>query len=439
MKNSSTARPSHPSRPQHPARTSDPARTPHPTRTSHSTRTSHPDPASPIINIIITVVILLAAGSCSPLSGYRELIDADFQQPLLLNVETLNESAFMLQFSEPVNAAADAIQYLVESTGDTGTLKQINMSGEDTNALILQAGTPLRPGERCLIRGYVTDRAGNSLTFSAAAYGWNDQIPNLVINEFTTQGSSANPDRVELAVTAAGNTAGVTFYDGVSSDWIQRVILPPIDVEPGDFIVIHCGKEPVYPEPETLSISESDSPHAIDTAWDIWIPEGSGLSGNNGIISLYASPRGELLDAVLYSNRTSTSDTNYAGFGSKALLARTAALAEEAGWLPHESVEEYAVSDFEPAFEPASTSTSTSTSTSAHGTASSPVPAASAPTEPYQLKPEDGVNPDPSTATRSMCRWNPAIDTDTRHDWYIVPVRKASFGEINYPEEYNPD
>ncbi len=414
MKNRSTARPSHPSRPQHPARKADPARTSHPTRksdparTSHPSRPSSPDSARPCINIIITVLILLAAGSCSPLSGYRELIDTDFQQPLLLNVETLNESAFVLQFSEPVIAAPDAIQYLVESTGDTGTLKQINISGGDTDTLFLQTGSPLRPGERCLIRGYVTDRAGNSLTFSAAAYGWNDQIPDLVINEFTTQGSSSNPDRVELAVTGAGNTAGVTFYDGVSTDWIQRVILPPIDVEPGDFIVIHCGKEPVYPEPETLSITESDSPHAVDTAWDIWIPEGSGLSGNNGIISLYASPRGDLLDAVLYSNRTSTSDANYAGFGSKALLARTAVLAEEAGWLPHESVEGNAVS-------------------------------AAAPAEPYQLKPEDGVNPDPSTATRSMCRWDPAIDTDTHHDWYIVPVRKASFGEANYPEEYKPD
>jgi hypothetical protein len=53
------------------------------------------------------------------------------------------------------------------------------------------------------------------------------------------------------------------------------------------------------------------------------------------------------------------------------------------------------------------------------------------------IRPEDGINPDGSAGTRSICR-RKGEDTDSREDWYIVPTRHASFGEENSEELYAP-
>jgi len=54
-----------------------------------------------------------------------------------------------------------------------------------------------------------------------------------------------------------------------------------------------------------------------------------------------------------------------------------------------------------------------------------------------KVRPEDGVNPEGSTGTRSICR-AAGEDTDTRRDWHIVPTRQASFGRENSQEVYIP-
>ena len=50
--------------------------------------------------------------------------------------------------------------------------------------------------------------------------------------------------------------------------------------------------------------------------------------------------------------------------------------------------------------------------------------------------PEDAVNPDGSTGTRSICRASVPSDTDTASDWHIVPTRGSTFGEENSDQVY---
>ncbi len=60
---------------------------------------------------------------------------------------------------------------------------------------------------------------------------------------------------------------------------------------------------------------------AMDGAREFWDPGDDGaLPGENGAVTLYGSPTGRILDALLYSCRFSDSDTKYSGFGSRALL-----------------------------------------------------------------------------------------------------------------------
>ena len=60
-------------------------------------------------------------------------------------------------------------------------------------------------------------------------------------------------------------------------------------------------------------------------------PAAAGSPGTMGVLSLYQRPE-VLMDGFLYSNRTSTSDEKYRGFGSAATLARAEELVRDGGW-----------------------------------------------------------------------------------------------------------
>jgi hypothetical protein len=55
-----------------------------------------------------------------------------------------------------------------------------------------------------------------------------------------------------------------------------------------------------------------------------------------------------------------------------------------------------------------------------------------------QLRPEDVVDPEDSTATRSMSRGSDGADTDTAADWHITPTSGYTFGGPNTDEVYEP-
>jgi hypothetical protein len=251
----------------------------------------------------------------------------------------------------------------------------------------------LDPGAPYSLSARVADRVGNTLTFVARFYGFNPRVPQLRINEITTQGSSSNPDKVELLALSEGNTAGVALYEGTRDYWDQRKVLPPVELQAGDYLVIHCKPAGTPDEvDETEDPDACSAEEAVPGAWDFWIAGGTGLSGNNGVISLYRSARGPALDGFLYSNRSSSSDERYRGFGSSRTLERAEQLAAEGQW---------AVQDL-------------------------------------LIAPEDAVDPEDSTATRSMCRTPGAEDTDSAADWHIVPTSSSSFGRVNTVEEYVP-
>ncbi len=342
----------------------------------------------------------MALPGCSPLTGFRALTEADIEPPLLLFGTTVSEQLFLLRFSEPVYAIPDSFSCtLQDASGEAVKTVSIDEDGEEISFML---DRPLPPGEKGILQGAVEDAAKNSLYFTISLYGYNDRVPKVLINEFTPQGSSAHPDRVELLVLESGDTAGMVFYDGVAGNYRQLLQLPSLEVSPGDMIVIHCADEGGNQSNEKVSMTESIAASAADTAWDLWIDDAVGLSGNNGVLSLYTAVGGELADAVLYSNRTSSSDERYQGFGSRALAERVELLNEQLGWKPQSRDDNRTQSDM-------------------------PL-----------LRPEDAVNPEDSTATRSICRRDPVQcgDSDTKDDWYIVPTRSASFGAPNCTEEY---
>ncbi len=331
-----------------------------------------------IIQITAVLILLIIINSCGPLEDYRQFTDRDIKPPIFISMGTLDAKTLELHFSEKISSEPEYL--FIDPAVEISSL---NVENENIQIIFTR---DLEPGGLFKIEISVSDLSGNSLTLISDFYGFNSNLPEIIINEFTCQGSTTNPDKVELRVLSDGNTAGICIYEGVDTEWAQRKILPPIDVVQNDYIIIHfkpAGSTDEIDETDSTDISGGLNVHP--DAWDLWVEGGTGLSGNNGTITLFSNPRGNLLDCVLYSNRTSSSDEKYRGFGSTVMMNKADRLFELGGWNAEEDL----------------------------------------------IAPEDAIDPEDSTATRSICRESVYTDFNNTSDWHIVPTSTASFGEIN--------
>lgn len=320
--------------------------------------------------VVLTCIISLLLCGCPPIETYQKLTASDRIPPTIDSACSIDSSVISIICSEPVSA--DEQGFLISPGCTIASIEE-----EDTS-IFIHTDAPLDAGVTYTIEGVLSDAAGNHVMFSVDVFGWNPSPPVLLINEFTTKGSSRHPDAVELIACTDGNTAGICLYDGVPDSYRQRCILPSCEVSAGDLLVIHCTDTP-------------ESLMEVSEAVQFIMEEPCGLSANNGVLSLFSSPYGQCMDAVIYSNRYVTSDTRYGGFGSAAVLHRASHIGEIDQW---------------------------------RGTGSG------------SILPEDAVRSDTMTATRTTCRQYPPVDTDCADDWHIVPTSCASFGLPNCSEVY---
>jgi hypothetical protein len=249
------------------------------------------------------------------------------------------------------------------------------------------------PGQHYILSTEAADARGNSSSFLAEFYGFNGRVPRLLINELTPRGSGSHPDCTELKVLSDGNLGGVVLYNGTPGSFDGRLIFPACAVRAGSFIIVHWKPAGIPGEvDETSDPSASTGSDTSDTALDFWVRDCAGLGGNNGVLTVFERPGGACIDGVIYSNRTSESDERYRGFGAEDMLARAEELVSDGGWACAGK----------------------------------------------KIAPEDCVNPEGSTGTRSLCRTPGAPDTNGPEDWHVVPTRKASFGAENSAEVYAP-
>ncbi len=332
----------------------------------------------------LMAVVILCTACCGPIPDLRDLTELDAYPPVLQGIHVLEARRLRLEFDESCEFIDDP--YLTPEL-------EISAITADGNSLIIDFVSSQQPGVRYYIDGSVCDQRGNSTDFILHFYGFNPRIPDMLINEFTTQGSGNHPDLVELYAAGKGNCAGMCLYEGTETNWDEMFVLPSIELETGDFILVHFKPEGIPEEvDETGATDISGGLDASPEAFDLWLPGGSGLSGNNGTLTLYSSPHGEPVDGVLYSNRTSASDETYRGFGSLKVMQRADELYELGEWTAQGEL----------------------------------------------VAPEDAIDPEDSTSTRSICRAGEPVDTNSASDWHIVPTSGYTFGAINNDEVYVP-
>jgi hypothetical protein len=355
------------------------------------------------------VLTLCLCTCCGPIADIRESLNPDLIPPQLLGVCTLSAEQLELSFDEPPFCR-------LEDLAVEPFLEVLSVHSEECR-LLIQIASQI-PGWPYQLEALVEDEAGNGLHFLLQFYGFNGEVPELLINEFTTRGTGNHPDAVELKVVRGGNMGGVVLYEGTPGNYDDRLIFPAFEAADDDFLIIHFKPQGIAEEIDETSAKDlSGGLDASDQAYDFWLPAGAGISGNNGVISCYNRPGGEILDGVLYSNRTSDSDEKYGGFGTRDSWERARELVADGGWFIAGE----------------------------------------------RVRPEDAVNPEGSTGTRSLCRGSgsvaaaadsatnatstapgesggsagpAAVDTDSAADWHIVPTLGSTFGEENTDEIY---
>ena len=318
----------------------------------------------PMPAVLLAGVLGGLLAGCTPLQDFAAATGADITPPRFVRLSVTGAAELRITLDKAAVAVADGLSI-------SPPLGRISAHSSGLE-LVVQTELPAEPGAAYLLQGTVEDSAGNSLRFLLRFFGHNPQPPRLLINELNPRGSGNNPETVELIALSAGDLAGITLYNGAAADWDSKLILPRHSVQPGDFVLIHFR------------------PHAgaTDTAHNFWVPDGSGLPGNNGVVALYSFPGGEILDAVIYTNRTSQSDQRYRGFGSTRMLRRVDEIVAGGAWQ-----------------------------------IAGP-----------EARPEDMVDVTHSTATRSLNRSSGSADSNRRADWHVVPTRGSTFGAVNSDE-----
>lgn len=322
----------------------------------------------PIVTFSFILALICSTCSCEAQPQkelFNVLLGTDHHSPILLETTAVDTHTVTYRFNEMVFCSADDFS-CEEPT------QHITSVHPYEETITITFGRPLVPGKRISVSGIVADQMGNTLTFTRGVWGCNPDLPKIKINEFSTKGSASNPDRVELITLSDGNLAGLTCYIGMPQTFDAEFVFPAIDVQQGEYIVLTYGQKP-----------------SGECTYDLYAGE-EGIGANNGVISLCDRPEGTVIDAVLYSNRTSESDENYSGFGTKKVQTWAQLLEDSGQWLP------------------------------------------------LPTTPEIAIDSTDHTATRTFCRTQGEIDTHSKDDWHIVPTRQGSFGEPNSDEVYAP-
>lgn len=248
------------------------------------------------------------------------------------------------------------------------------LDSRKSNHVVIALEQALEPGKSVRISGTVKDEAGNRMSFEGEAYGFNPRMPEVLITELTSDGTPKSPDRTEIAALSDGNIAGMCLCDGIRTDFVSWFVFPDCEVRKGDYIIVCWDGKWSSPKPSVHVFSAKGNP-----------------SQYNGIQTLYADPSADsdALDCVIYANHEGTA---YSRFGSQAMQNRAEAALDAGIW-------RLAAGDGE-------------------------------------LTGLDAVNSRAATATRSISRRMPYLDSDSAADWYVTVTGGSTMGADNTSEAF---
>ena len=316
-----------------------------------------------VMAAVLSLLLFVLLG-CSQDQEAKEVFNvlgsADSGAPVLVSVTSVSSSVIRLEFNEPVRVYGKTFEPL--------------SARADGKFIYVSLDRSLLPGMKSDVSGRVKDYSGNTSGFTIQVWGFNPDLPGVLINEFTTKGTARSPDRTELLIVTPGNINGMTLYCGVPNDFDVSIVFGDIDVRTGDMIVVWWTEE----LPEQVPSGPSDSGGI--RVFNICAGSADNLPSNNGTLVICDNPAlgSSVIDAVVYSNYSQSHE----GFGTRSALERARWVIESGAWSG------------------------------------------------------DAVDSTSSTATRSMGRLPGFPDTDGSRDWIVTVTGGSTFGAANTAEAY---
>jgi hypothetical protein len=241
--------------------------------------------------------------SCTATADSTKVLDGDFTGPELLDFSPNTNRVLTLKFSEAVTV--ENINVVREDT-DTVIQDVVRNETEDQAVVELELSEPTLLGKPYRVSGIVIDNAGNSLDFSIAFSGYNNDVPHLVLSEIRSIYQKPKCEFIELYALTGGNLAGVTLYNAYGGvDYVYE--FPEVQVKAGEYIVVHyrtvldTDETPEMFVDETgtdllASISKESTPGR-----DFWVDTTTAKIGKKtDVILLRERAGGTLIDAFLY-------------------------------------------------------------------------------------------------------------------------------------------
>ncbi len=258
-----------------------------------------------LVASVSTALVIGCSNEVEALEVYNYFSGLDCTAPTLVSVRSQSSSVVKLEFSEPVKVY--------------GTSFSPFTARADGKYVYVTLSSILLPGVQSSIEGRVKDYSGNTVGLSVSVWGFNPQSPKLLINEFTTKGSTRSPDRTELLVLEDGNLNGLALYGGTPEDHDCRVIFGDRDVRKGDYVVVWWTE--ALPE---------DVPEKLSNVVNVCSCTETGLPSNNGVLVLCDTPAlgANVLDCVVYSNFSAS----HQGFGTRSALERVQWVLSSGAW-----------------------------------------------------------------------------------------------------------
>ncbi len=252
--------------------------------------------------VIVTSVCLSAMSvSCKLTPEGISILTGDYVCPKLEEFKTVSSSELKMIFSKPIKIYNLSV---CDFQTETEILKteQIQTVSNNEVEFSITLDEQTECGKKYFLRGIAEDFKGNTLSFSLAFSGYNENIPELYLNELRVKYSKAKAEYVEIVAESDGNLAGVRL-EFAKKDLFYE--FPCCEVKKGDYIVVHLRNS------DTVAVCSHD----------FWLDNETTSVAATDVVLLRERKNGSLLDAVLIAESDKTewgTDTKRKEFAQEA-------------------------------------------------------------------------------------------------------------------------
>lgn len=266
------------------------------------------------VTVALTALILGAAVfavSVRPWTwGHRRLVvlGEGLAAPELKSFETVSDREILMNFSEDVTLSECAVR----TQGGESLAASTSCEGGEARISLAEA-TEL--GESYVLEGVAEDAAGSSLTFSVGFKGKNANPARLIMTEVRNaygvrsirKQKVHRSEFVELYVLKSGNLAGFEIYSAADGDK-KKYEFPAIDVEAGEYVVVHMrtvdkegidGEGMISETGDNLSLSTHED--SRDGVRDLWSANTESVFAPSDIVVLRETESHKVHDAILFA------------------------------------------------------------------------------------------------------------------------------------------